>query len=64
MKLRILAFILGLPAMTLALNLTVFALTGAGFLVPGLEGVNEARMLVAFWSASGAFILLGASLDT
>ena len=63
MKLKILALIVALPAIILMLNLTMYALTGAGFLVPGVNGINEARITVAFISASGAVLLFGASLE-
>jgi hypothetical protein len=62
LKLRILALIVALPAIILLLNLTVYALTGAGFLPPATEqDIHGARIFVTFLSASGALILLGAS---
>jgi hypothetical protein len=67
MKLKILALIAALiaalPAIILMLNLTAYALTGAGFLVPGVGGINEARLTVAFISLVLCIGLFGASLE-
>jgi hypothetical protein len=63
MKLRILGLIVALPAIILMLNLTMYAMAGAGFLVPGVDGINEARITVAFISLALCTLLLGASLE-
>jgi hypothetical protein len=41
----------------------MYAVTGAGFLVPGVDGINEARIVVAFLSVSTSVLLFGASLE-
>jgi hypothetical protein len=64
MKLRILALIVALPSIILLLNLTMYAMTGTGFLAPSVDRVNEARISVAFLSVSTSVLLFGASLGT
>jgi len=64
MKLKILALTAALPAIILMLNLTAYALTGAGFLMPAAaQTVHDARIVVAGLSAAIAVILFGASLE-
>lgn len=52
-----LAFIVGLPALILFANLIYYALTGQVFLPTGVDQMNVARGLVAWFSFMGGFVL-------
>ena len=53
-----LAFIVGLPALILFANMTMYALTGQTFLPTGVDHMDAARGVVGWFSLMSSFMLV------